>query len=181
MCVSFGGLRVDAEVARQVLQAIEGNAIDAALQASEQMHRQREELRRSIELEIEQARYEARLAARRYDAVDPEQRLVAAELEARWNVSLQKVQDLENKRCEFDASTGSTPIPDKEILMSLAQDLPAVWNAPSTEARLKQRIIRILIREIIANVDEERREIVLLIHWAGCNGPQNLDTKMAFS
>lgn len=167
MCVSFGGLRVDAEVTREVLQAIEGSAIEAALQAAEQMQRQRVELRRSIELEIQQARYEARLAARRYDAVDPEQRLVAAELEARWNVSLQKVQDLDNKLREFDASKGSAPIPDKEILMSLAQDLPAVWNAPSTETRLKQRIIRILIREIIADIDEEQREIVLLIHWAG--------------
>jgi hypothetical protein len=58
-------------------------------------------------------------------------------------------------------------IPDKQILMSLAQDLPAVWNSPSTETRLKQRIIRILIREIVADVDEEQREIILLIHWAG--------------
>jgi Recombinase zinc beta ribbon domain len=77
-CVSFGGLRVDADVAHEVLQAIEGNAIEATLEAAEQMLRQRQELRKSIELEVEQARYEVRLAARRYDAVDPEQRLVAA-------------------------------------------------------------------------------------------------------
>ena len=96
-CISFGGLRVDAGVANEVLRAIEGNAIEAAFEAAQQMQRQRHELRKSIELEIEQARYEARLAARRYEAVDPEQRLVAAELEARWNVALQKVQQLENK------------------------------------------------------------------------------------
>ena len=166
-CVSFGGLRVDADVAREVLQAIKGNAIEAALEAAEQMHRQRQDLRKCIELELEQARYEARLAARRYDAVDPEQRLVAAELEARWNVALQKVQDLEDRLQEFDGKVASMVIPDKQILMSLAQDLPAVWNSPSTDTRLKQRIIRILIREIVADVDEEKREIILLIHWAG--------------
>lgn len=166
-CISFGGLRVDAEVANEVLRAVEGNAIEAALQAAEQMQRQREELRRAIELEVEQARYEARLAARRYDAVDPDQRLVAAELEARWNTALQKVQELENKLCEFDGNIQSAPIPDKHVLMSLAQDLPAVWNSPSTDMRLKQRITRMLIREVVADIDEDQREIVLLFHWAG--------------
>ena len=166
-CVSFGGLRVDADVAHEVLQAIEGNAIEAALEAAEQMQGQRQELRKSLELEVEQARYEVRLAARRYDSVDPEQRLVAGELEVRWNVALQKVQDLENRLHEFDGKAAATAIPDKQVLMSLAQDLPAVWNSPSTDKRLKQRIIRILIREIVADVDEKQREIVLLIHWAG--------------
>jgi DNA invertase Pin-like site-specific DNA recombinase len=166
-CISFGGLRVDAGVANEVLRAIEGNAIEAALEAAEQMQRQRQELRRSIELEVEQARYEARLAARRYEAVDPERRLVAAELEARWNVALQKIQELENKLREFDDKSQSMPIPDKQTLMSLAQDMPAIWNSPSTDMRLKQRITRILIREIVADIDEDKREIVLLIHWAG--------------
>lgn len=166
-CVSFGGFRVDADVAHEVLQAIEGSAIEAALEAAEQMQRQQQELRNSMELEMEQARYEVRLAARRYESVDPEQRLVAAELEARWNVALHKVQDLENRLHEFDRKAASTPMPDKQILMSLAQDLPAIWNSPLTDTRLKQRIVRILIREIIADVDENKREIVLLIHWAG--------------
>lgn len=136
-CNSFGGLRVDTGVATEILRAIEGNAIQAALEAAEQMQRQRQELRRSVELEIEQARYEARLAARRYESVDPEQRLVAAELESRWNVALQKVQQLENKLRGFDDKSQSAPIPDKQTLMSLAQDIPAIWNSPSTDMRLK--------------------------------------------
>jgi DNA invertase Pin-like site-specific DNA recombinase len=166
-CISFGGLRVDTVVGNEVLHAIEGNAIDAALEAADQMQQQRQELRRSIDLELEQARYEARLSARRYDAVDPEQRLVAAELEARWNSALQKVQELEKKLREFDDKIHSVRVPDREVLMSLAQDLPAIWNSPSTDMRLKQRITRILIREIVADVEENNREIVLLIHWAG--------------
>jgi excisionase family DNA binding protein len=166
-CISFGGLRPDQAVAQEVLEAIEGNAVEAALEAAEQIRQQREARRRTAERELEQARYEARLSARRYDAVDPEQRLVAAELEARWNVALQKVQDLEKKLQTVASDPQAIPIPSKEVLLSLAQDLPAVWNAPSTDMRLKQRIVRILIREIVVDVDEEKHEVVMLLHWAG--------------
>jgi DNA invertase Pin-like site-specific DNA recombinase len=166
-CISFGGLRVEAAVSMEVLRAIEGHAIEAALDAAEQMREQQQQVRRTIELELEQARYEARLAARRYDAVDPDQRLVAAELEARWNVVLQKVQDLEQKLARCDRETESVGLPDRHVLLSLAQDLPALWNDPSTEMRRKQRIVRILIREIVADLDDTTQETVLLIHWAG--------------
>ncbi len=166
-CISFGGLRADEAVSKEVLHAIEGNAIEAALQAAEQIEQQQQALRKAFELEVEQARYEARLAARRYEAVDPEQRLVAKELEARWNVALQKVQELEQKREESDRQSPSASRPSSQVLRSLAQDLPTVWNSPAADMRLKQRILHILIREIIVDVDENNREIVLLIHWAG--------------
>ena len=166
-CISFGGLRIDQSISEQVLRAVEGNAIEAALKTATQIGERRQELRKAIELETEQARYEARLAARRYEAVDPEQRLVAKELEARWNAALQKVQDLESKLHELDSKKLSAPLPNPEVLVSLAQDLPAVWDSPSTDMRLKQRIVRILIQEIVADIDENSREVVLLIHWAG--------------
>ena len=166
-CISFGGLRIEEAISEQVLRAIEGNAIDAALKAATETGERQQELRKAIELETEQARYEARLSARRYEAVDPEQRLVAKELEARWNAALQKVQDLENKLRELDGKQFSAPLPNPEVLVSLAQDLPAVWNSPSTDMRLKQRIVRILIQEVVADIDENSRETVLLIHWAG--------------
>jgi len=166
-CLAFSGLWVDEAVAKEVLEAISGNAVEAALEAAEQMEQRRQELRQSLALEVEQARYEARLAERRYEAVDPDRRLVAAELEARWNAALEKTRELEQKLQEFDLGIKKVPLPSKELLLSLAQDLPAVWNAPSTDMRLKQRIMRILIEEIIADVDESHREIVLVIHWAG--------------
>jgi hypothetical protein len=167
LCISFGGLRVDAAVSKEVLQAVSGNAIQAALEAAAQMQQKRQDLRKAIELELEQVRYEARLAARRYESVDPEQRLVAAELEARWNTVLQKAKELENKLHEFDDPGESAAVPNPQVLLSLAQDLPAIWNSPATDMRLKQRIVRILIREIMAEVEEKNREVVLLIHWAG--------------
>jgi excisionase family DNA binding protein len=166
-CISFGGWRPDQAVAQEVLEAIGGNAVEAALEAAEQMRKQRDARWRAAEMELEEAHYEARLAERRYEAVDPEQRLVAAELEARWNAALQKVRDLEKKLQTRASDPQAVAIPSKEVLLSLAQDLPAVWNAPSTDMRLKQRVVRILIREIVVDIDEEKHEIVMLIHWAG--------------
>ena len=166
-CISFGAWRPDQAVAQEVLEAIGGNAVEAALEAAEQMREQREARRRAAEMELEQARYEVRLAARRYEAVDPEQRLVAAELETRWNAALQKVRDLEKKLQTLASDPQSAAIPSKEVLLSLAQDLPAVWDAPTTDMKLKQRIVRILVREIVVDIEEERHEIVMLLHWAG--------------
>jgi excisionase family DNA binding protein len=166
-CISFGGLRTDEAVATAVLQAVSGNAIAAALEAAEQMRQQQDQRRQTMQLELEQTRYEARLASRRYEAVDPENRLVASELECRWNATLRRVQELEEKLQGFDHNFDSAPLPDRDILLSLAQDLPAIWNSPATDMRLKQRIVRILVREIVADVDESACEIVLLLHWAG--------------
>ena len=166
-CLSFSGLGVDRAVAGEVLRAIGGNAVEAAVEAAEKMRRHFGEQRRAVELELEQARYEARLLARRYEAVDPDHRLVATELEGRWNAALQKAQELEGRLRDFDDAGKMPAIPDKEVLFGLAQDLPAVWNAPGTEAGLKQRIVRILVEELVVDVDEEKQEIVLLIHWAG--------------
>jgi DNA invertase Pin-like site-specific DNA recombinase len=166
-CLTFSGLGVERAVAGEVLRAISGNAIEAAVEAAESMRQQVAEQRRAVELELEQARYEARLAERRYEAVDPERRLVAVELEARWEAALQKLRAMEGRLRDFDDAGKMPAIPDKEILLSLAQDLPAVWNAPQTDAGLKQRIVHILVEEVVVDVDEEKKEIVVLIHWAG--------------
>lgn len=166
-CIAFGGLRLDQAIAKEVFEAIEGDAVEAALEAAGQMQQQREQQRAALSLALEQARYEVRLAARRYEVVDPDKRLVAAELEARWDAALQEAKGLEAQLNRFDQESGTIAIPDREMLLSLARDLPAVWNGPSTEMRLKQRIVRILIHEIVADTDDTAGEIVLLIHWAG--------------
>jgi hypothetical protein len=98
---------------------------------------------------------------------DPDNRLVAGELEARWNAALSTVGEVEQRLRDNELPPNASRIPDKETLCSLAQDLPAVWNSPATDMRLKQRIVRILIEEIIADVDDSTSEIVLLIHWTG--------------
>jgi DNA invertase Pin-like site-specific DNA recombinase len=166
-CISFGGLRPDRAIAAEILKAVEGNAIEAALEVAARVAEQQRQRHRALSLELEQAQYEVRLAARRYEAVDPDNRLVAAELEARWNAALQSAAEVEQRLRQNELPEAATRIPDKETLFSLAQDLPAIWNSPATEMRVKQRIVRILVEEIIADVDEANTEIVLLIHWTG--------------
>ena len=168
-CLSFGGLRPDRAVAEEVLRAVDRHAVEAALVAAEKVALERDERRQAVVLELEQARYESQLAERRYEAVDPAQRLVAAELEARWNVALQRARDVEKRleECSSRSSAAGTHPLDREALLRLAQDLAAVWQSPSTEMRHKQRIVHILIEEIIANIDEEKHEIMLMIHWRG--------------
>lgn len=167
-CISFGGLRADRAIAAEILKAVEGNAVEAAVEAAARIAEQRRQQRQALSLELEQAQYEARLSARRYEAVDPDNRLVAAELEARWNAALRRVGEVEGRLRQIEVTReGAAKIPDKETLFSLAQDLPSVWNADGTDMRLKQRITRILIQEIIADVDDPAGEIVLMIHWAG--------------
>src|SRR6202521_4268239 len=97
-CMTFGGPRVDAAVARELLQAVEPMAIEAAFEA-ERMHReQQEEQQRILDMEMQQARYEASLAERRYAACDPDNRLIAAQLEKNWEAALRRVRDLEGRQ-----------------------------------------------------------------------------------
>jgi hypothetical protein len=124
-----------------------------------------DERRRALELECQQAEYDVTLAARRYEAVDPDNRLVAAELEARWNAALRRLQD-----CQARLAAGAAaraPSATRESLLTLAGDLEAAWQAPTTDMRTKQRLVRTLIEEIVIDVDDATREVVLVIHWRG--------------
>jgi hypothetical protein len=118
-------------------------------------------------MELEQARYEARLAARRYEAIDPENRLVASELEARWNVSLSRVQQLEQEFQRAEVDSPAVPDIGADELLRLAQELPVVWNDPATDSGIKQRIVGILIQQIVIDIDDATDEILLFIHWTG--------------
>jgi hypothetical protein len=166
-CISFGGLKADRVPSAEVLKAVSANAIESALKAAESPTHQSLQRRQSLELELEQARYEARLATRRYEAVDPENRLVVAELESRWNVSLERVRQLERTLQQVDVEPSTSSVVERDALLRLAQDLPTIWNAPTTDMRLKQRIVHILIQEIVANVDDSAKQVVLVIHWTG--------------
>jgi hypothetical protein len=166
-CISSGGLRPDAAVSAETLRSIAGNAIQAAIETADRVAEQQRERRRVLTLELEQSRYQAQLSTRRYEAVDPANRLVAAELESRWNSTLEQVRRLEKQLDQDDADALAAPAIDREALLSLARDLPAVWEAPTTDSALKQRIVRILVQEIVADVDDQNHETVLLIHLTG--------------
>jgi hypothetical protein len=123
------------------------------------------EHRRALELERQQAEYDAKLAARRYEQVDPDNRLVAAELEARWNAAMARLRECEVKLLTH--ASEESPTVDRETLSSLASDLRSVWNSPSADMRIKQRLVRALVEEIVVDVNDSQREVVFVIHWRG--------------
>ena len=167
LCIGIGGGRVDRAVAAAILEAVSGHAIDAAVLAADQSASATDEVRQGLSRELEAARYDAGLAARRYELVDPAKRHVARELEARWNAALEKVAGLEHRLADLVSKVATAPAIDRAALMRLAHDLPAAWNAPSTDARTKQRLTHVLIKEVIVSLDEATNEAVLVVHWTG--------------
>jgi len=166
-CIAFGGLRVDDAIEAALLQVVEPGAIAAAVAADADSAAQRDRVREALLLDLEAAHYAADRAFRQYDAADPTNRLVAAELEARWNRALMRVGEVEEKIVKHDAATMPRLEATPPLLGALADNLRAVWSAPTTDARLKKRIARNVIQEVIADIDAEAGMIVLLIHWMG--------------
>lgn len=109
MCVGIGGMRVDRAVTRSLLEAISDHAVEAAVVAEKRFAHAQDDVRRSLVQELEAAQYEASLAARRYEAVDPAKRLVARELESRWNVALERIAQLEERIAVLVAETALRP------------------------------------------------------------------------
>jgi excisionase family DNA binding protein len=163
-CFTFGGLRVDAAVARELLRAVEPMAIEAAVEAERRYMEARGEQQRIVELELQQARYEASLAERRYAACDPDNRLIAAQLEKSWEAALRRVETCQARLEAVRTSEPAVVTPD---FTSLADDLDAAWNAPGVTMRTRQRLLRALVTDIVADVDDATREVVLTIHWRG--------------
>jgi DNA invertase Pin-like site-specific DNA recombinase len=165
MCLGAGGVRLDRAVAEQLLEAVSIHAIEAAVQAEERICAIDDDVRLALNKELEAARYESSLAARRYELVDPAKRLVARELEGRWNTALERVAQLEGKLKDVDSQAKQRPSIDRETLLALAHDLPAAWNAG--DHRTQQRLTRILVQEIVVEHDAKCNEVVAMIHWAG--------------
>ena len=166
VCICFSNTRADPEVARAILRAVQPRAMEAAMSAADQVAQQQSQRHEALRLELQQARYQAQLAARRYEAVDPANRLVADELERRWDLALRHVQELEKSWQPMEASAKATSGVNKEVLLGLAQDMPGVWESCEDMA-LQQRIVRLLIQEIIADIDRQSNQVVMQIHWVG--------------
>lgn len=167
LCIGIGGVRVDRVVAMAVLDAVSDRAVEAAILAADQAARADDDVRQAMNRELEEARYEASLAERRYNVVDPTKRHVARELESRWNAAMERVFQLEQRIARMDSDAAQRPKIDRAALMQLAHDLPAAWNAPTTDSRTKQRLARILIEEVLIDLDDAANDAVVTVHWNG--------------
>jgi hypothetical protein len=164
-CISFGARRPDLAIGAEILLVVEPFAVEAALMAEREAIAQVDEQHRALELERAQAEYDVKLAARRYERVDPDNRLVAAELEARWNAAMTRLTECE-ARLQSSAKS-ERPSVDRDSLLTLAADLEGVWKSSSANMRTKQRLVRALIEEVVVDVDDDAREVILVIHWRG--------------
>src|SRR6202008_3704107 len=157
---------VDDAVEEALLGVVGPGAIAAATAAAKEAEERLDQVRDALSRDLEAARYAADRAFRQYDAADPATRLVASELEARWNKALAHAAEVEGKIATHDTAT-AVPIAAPASLGVLASNLKTVWDAPTTDARLKKRIVRTLVHEVVADIDDAGSEIVLIVHWVG--------------
>ena len=165
-CISISGLSIDGAVSAEVLRILKPLGMEAAVKAVDAQTSRTSAAQRQLELSLQQARYEAAHARRQYDAVDPANRLVAAELERRWNDALQAVRRIE---AEIASIVVATPPPlgerERQQLMRLGADLELAWSHPAATAATRKRIMRTALNEIV--VRKEGLLINMILHWKG--------------
>jgi DNA invertase Pin-like site-specific DNA recombinase len=166
-CLKIGSFRLDEAVAAQVLEAVQPIGLEAALAAGAQDARQDDDKRKALALALEKARYHAARAQRQYDAADPDNRLVAGELETRWNHALQQVAELEARVQASAADCPSLQPGERERLVELGADLQQLWTHPAAAASVKKRILRTVLNEIVLDVSDDPPRNLLWLHWSG--------------
>jgi hypothetical protein len=165
-CISVSGLSIDAAIAREVLRVLRPLGLEAAVKAIEARASETTAAERQLELSLQQARYEAVHARRQYDAVDPANRLVAGELERRWNEALQAIARIEGVIAAMIARR-PPPLgePERQQLLALGADLERAWSHPAATPATRKRILRTAISEVIVRRDGAILHAVL--HWQG--------------
>lgn len=166
-CIAFGGVPVDEAMAREILRVVQPAAVEAAILASEDQARKQDEVLEALNRDLEAARYAARRAQKQYDAADPENRLVADELERRWNQALQRANEIEFRIAEHGRPQDEAKVFQRADFEGLAAELESVWSHPGADARLKKRIVRTLIHDVVVDVDPQAGEVILVVHWKG--------------
>jgi DNA invertase Pin-like site-specific DNA recombinase len=165
-CIAFGNMRIDAAVSAEVLRVIAPLGLEAALEAIADHERAGTEVLRQKELAMQQARYEADRAHRQYDAVDPTNRLVAGDLERRWNDRLADVARLEDElRVLQESRPSAITDADRAEISALGAELPRLWNHPAASAATRKRILRTVLEEIVVTTEPGR--LLLKLHWKG--------------
>jgi DNA invertase Pin-like site-specific DNA recombinase len=168
LCQSLSGPVLDEFVSHQILAAVEPAALEASLAAVAEVEKERAELTRHWQLRLERACYESERAGRQFQACEPENRLVARELERRWEDALRQQRQLEEEFARWQRTTATRlSASDRDAIRSLAADLPAVWRAETTTPADRQRIARLLLERVEVTVDKESEQVEVRLHWAG--------------
>jgi Recombinase zinc beta ribbon domain len=166
-CIAFGGIPVDAAVSREILRVLQPAALEASILAKEQFSQQADAVLSALHRDLQAAQYEFARAQKQFDAADPENRLVADELERRWNHALVEVDRIKQRIVEEESATPAKSDITADDFKDLASSIELIWQDEGSSERLKKRIIRTLIREIVVDLNKVAGEINLVIHWQG--------------
>jgi DNA invertase Pin-like site-specific DNA recombinase len=166
ICQSMTSRAVDAAVVQAFLEAVSPASLPIAMRVLDQIEHDLAGQRRQRELQLEQARYDARLAQRQYERVDPDNRLVASELERRWNEKLERVAHLEQAHAKAEAEAQWDLTADERAAISaLSQDLPAIWAAPTTTNQDRKELLRHAIECVQLDGVSHAGQIEVQIRW----------------
>jgi len=167
-CQSLAARVLDDLVSRQVLKAVEPASLALSLKAAEDIERERQRTHQHWRRELERASYKANRAKRQYDAVEPENRLVARELERQWEEAIRGQRDLQDQydRVQVEQPARLTQ-EERQAIESLAHNLPRLWDDPSTSAADRQAVIRSLVEQVIVTVQGKTEFADVAVHWHG--------------
>ena len=165
-CQYIRALPLDAEIERLVLEALAPDQLALALAALEQLEQEEATLRQQWQLRLERARYEATRARRQFDAVEPENRLVARNLERQWEDKLRDAENIEHAYQTWSQQQrlNVTPV-DRQHLLALGEDLPAIWHAPTTTAADRKRLLRLVVKDVVVDQHRGRGQVWFQINW----------------
>lgn len=165
-CQEVRALAVDAAVAEAMLAALAPDQMPLALAALAELELEAHGLQRQWQLRLERARYEAQRAERQYQAVEPENRLVARNLERQWETALRAVEQLAHEQETWSRQQAVTvTAADRAAILALGQDLPALWQAPTTTPADRKRLLRLVVREVLLDQHRGRGQVWLQINW----------------
>jgi DNA invertase Pin-like site-specific DNA recombinase len=167
-CMSFRCDLLDGAISEEVLKALRPAELELALAALQELESRDQTILHQWQMRLERAEYEAALAERRYQQVDPSQRLVANTLERRWNDALLQLEDLKRQAAEFQRQEARVATPEQRAkVLALARDLPLLWHAPTTQSKDRKRILRLLIKDITVDKPANQKQLVVHIRWQG--------------
>jgi hypothetical protein len=159
---------VDQAVCQRILEVVSSDQLHLALDVLQELEKRDDALQGQWRMRLQRAEYEAQLAQRRYEQVDPANRLVAASLEQRWNEALGRLEEDRQAFADFQRGHGMTVTAEQRAeVLALARDFPRLWNAPTTSAKDKKRMLRLLLKDITVERQAAPRQILLHVCWQG--------------
>jgi DNA invertase Pin-like site-specific DNA recombinase len=188
-CMSIRCDLIDESITAQVFAALKPAQLELAVEAVHELEKREQAIHSQWQRRLERAQYEAALSERRYQEVDPSNRLVAATLERRWNEALERQADVERQYEEFKHQEARVATAEQKAqVLALAEDFPRLWVAPTTQAKDRKRMLRLLIQDVTVDKQPGQKHAVLHIRWQGGASsdahvelPANIADRMRYS